>query len=350
MVETEMRSSNVTPWIAVVAFLAVMVGGCVQQRTIGELPAPRSRDDMAALVRDFKAFERQIGFRETDNFRAFSDETHDFPFCGYVSRFYLPYSYEDPAIHWADSVTEEECRALAKDADVYFGASEAVGESATPITLSMLKAPLDRLLYVVIHEDCHDQFDFPHGIEEALCNMISQEAMMAFSEGPSRFTRGEYAAIRHYAQGEDRRSRTARTFYERLSGVYARYHAGRIMQEEVLRERTRIFRDAEHALDWEAGTMNNVALANAMTYSRHYVFFETVFQSLGRDLARTVAFFKCVDEAKPRTQEVLKKHRLRTDRGVKFIRTYEAAIIQDIEQALAREFRSASTALAACRT
>jgi len=46
----------------------------------------------------------------------------------------------------------------------------------------MLVAPLNRFLYVVVHEDCHEQFELPHGIEEPLCNVIAFRAIAAFGE------------------------------------------------------------------------------------------------------------------------------------------------------------------------
>jgi hypothetical protein len=58
---------------------------------------------------------------------------------------------------------------------------EAVGEVGVPVTTALLEGKLDRFLYLVIHEDCHDQFEFPYGFEEALCNLIAYQGMKAFS-------------------------------------------------------------------------------------------------------------------------------------------------------------------------
>ena len=155
-----------------------LLAGCVPQRsTEGDLAAPRSRDEWTALVQEVRAFERRIGFKETRNFLTFEQDKEGYPFCGYVSRLYLPYSYEDPAIRWTESASEEECRAFGEELDVSYGETEAVGEQESTVTASMLAAPLDRLLYLVIHEDCHDQFALPYGIEEPVCNVIAYEAM-----------------------------------------------------------------------------------------------------------------------------------------------------------------------------
>lgn len=149
-------------WLAVVALLAVLIAGCGQLREVFMPSAPGVTDEWAALLDEIRTFERRIGFRETDNFFDLSHEQEAFPFCGYASRFYLPYSYEDPAIRWLESVTEQECRELGHYADAYFGAVEVLGESGTPVTPAMITGKLDRFLYLVMHEDCHDQFDLPY--------------------------------------------------------------------------------------------------------------------------------------------------------------------------------------------
>ena len=68
--------------------------------TEGRLNAASARD-WDQLVQEVRAFERRIGFKDTRNFLTFEQEKEGFPFCGYVSRLYLPYSYEDPAMDGA---------------------------------------------------------------------------------------------------------------------------------------------------------------------------------------------------------------------------------------------------------
>ncbi|OGA56406.1 MAG: hypothetical protein A3F74_26285 [Betaproteobacteria bacterium RIFCSPLOWO2_12_FULL_62_58] len=329
-------------WLAVVALLAVLIAGCVQLREIFMPSAPGVTDEWAALLDEIRTFERRIGFRETDNFFDLSHEQEAFPFCGYASRFYLPYSYEDPAIRWLESVTEQECRELAHYADAYFGAVEALGESGTPVTPAMITGKLDRFLYLVMHEDCHDQFDLPYGIEEALCNLIAYKAMAVFSE--EKF--GSYArdnrAIRRYADAQSRLTRATISYYEQLATLYARHERAEISSDVLLRERTAIFKKAERALAWTRGELNNVGIASDMTYSRHYPFLESVFEALGRDLARTVAFFRHVDQIKPSGAAVMKRHHIATEKSLEFIRAYEAAVAETIKKALA-ESRAGGT-------
>jgi hypothetical protein len=206
-----------------VALLAALSTGCAQLSEPYSPPLQVVYPERAALLDEIRAFERTLGFRKTANFLAFYGERAAYSFCGYASRLHLPYSYEDPAIRWLDSGTEEECRQLGRNADVYFGALEATGEAGTPLTASMATGPLDRFLYLVVHEDCHDQFDFPYGVEEALCNLIAYKAMAAF--GDKKFAPGadEIQAIRGYADAQATLARVIIGYYEQLAVLYARH-------------------------------------------------------------------------------------------------------------------------------
>src|SRR5690606_27146866 len=97
----------------------------------------------------------------------------------------------------------------ANGGDFFFGWVEAVGEAGTPVTPAMITSQLDRFLYLVIHEDCHDQFDLPYGVEEALCNLITYRAMSEFAQEAFGAEGFEDRAIRRYAGRE--RDRTHAT-------------------------------------------------------------------------------------------------------------------------------------------
>lgn len=311
------------------------LAGCFGPRSDSELATPRSHDDWTGLVAEVRAFERRIGFEATRNFRTFEQERQDYPFCGSVSRLYLPYSYEDPAIQWLKAPTREECIAQGEDADVTFGTTEAIGERETPVTTSMLVAPLNRFLYLVIHEDCHEQFALPYGIEEPLCNVIAFRAMAAFADERFKMLSPERRAIQRMVRDGTVHSRATVASYERLASLYQRHERAELPLHVLLKERARIFRTAEKQLAWPRGSMNNVWIANAMTYSRHHALIERVYEALGGDLPRTVAFFRQVDAAKPTPAAVVEKNRLKSDTGVDFVRAYEAAIVETIERELA---------------
>ncbi|MGH8660171.1 MAG: aminopeptidase [Burkholderiales bacterium] len=300
------------------------------------LRVPRAWEPLLAEVR---AFEQRIGFTRTGTFVEFSEEQGRVPFCGHVSPLYLPYSYEDPGILWYNVATERECRAHADGADVYFGTVEVLGETGAAVSPEVLAVQLQRFLYLVLHEDCHEQFEFPYGVEESLCNLIAYKGMAQFSAEKYGRESREYLAIQRYVTDEARRTHGVKALYDELAGNYARYDRKELSREALLKERVRLFGRAERMLSWRRGSLNNVGMANEMTYSRHYPLLERVYDALGRDLARTVAFFRRVDAIKPSPAKVMKDHDLASKEGVDFIRAYEAEIARTIEAALAEATR-----------
>ncbi len=286
------------------------------------------------LLEDLRVYQRRVGFERFDSFLEFSAEQGKYTFCGQVSRLYLPYSYEDPAIRWVDAATEAECRKVDPRTDVYYGSVEAVGEVGAAVTNEVLGAPLHRFVYLVLHEDCHDEFELPYGIEEALCNLIAYRGMVGFSESKYRWLSRESLAMRRYAAAETVQTQTVKTIYEDLEKRYLAYARGLITTEVLLEDRARILARAERQLRWKRGSLNNVGLANEMTYSRHYPYLEEVHAAHGADIARTMAFFKRVDKAKPSPREVMKRLRLKSETGVEFLRAYEVEVVRTIEAEL----------------
>ena len=323
------------------AIVVIVAGGCTfLQDVTTRLPGPRLYERGAEVIGDLRAFQRRIGFQPTDNFQDLGSETESYPFCGFVSQLVLPYSYEDPAIRWEDMETEADCRQLAGPGmDVYFGQTEAIGEEGTPVTTSMLAGTLVRFIYLVIHEDCHDQFDLPQGIEEALCNVITYNAMVAYAEDRQKSGFLQRVAMRRYAELEAEHTRSAKAYYEQLEQVYGRYARGQLTAEALLAERAGIFAAAERSLRQERGSLNNVGLANDMTYSRHFPYLEGVFFALGRDLPRTVGFFRKVDAIKPTREAVRKQRRLKKEQELDLIRAYEEAVLETVRKTLAAELK-----------
>lgn len=317
--------------IATLILFAAAIAACTGVRV------PR---EWEPLLEEARAFEGRIGFTKTGIFSAFSEEQGRVHFCGHVSPLYLPYSYQDPTILWYDVATERECRAHADGADVYFDSVEVLGEAGAAVSPEVLAVQLQRFLYLVFHEDCHEQFNFPYGVEEALCNLIAYRAMVQFSVEKYGPKSREAVAIQRYVNEEDKRARNLRDLYVELAGYYARYDRKQLAAEALLKDRARLFGKAERVLAWKRGSLNNVSLANEMTYSRFYPLVDRVYDKLGRDLVRTVAFFRRVDTIKPSPEQVMKKYRIESKDSLDFIRAYEAEVARSIEAALAGASRS----------
>jgi hypothetical protein len=275
--------------------LAIAGGGCVQRDTRDPRPTEEPGTPWQVVIAEAKAFTLRIGYVPTANFTSTSQDLHDFPFCGRVSRLVLPYSYEDPAIEWLEALSPEQCRSAAPAKDVYHGTSEAVGEVASPVTAAMIASGVPRMIYLVVHEDCHDQFTLPYGIEEPLCETIAYHAMKVIAAQPGPWTAAERQAIRDYAVRNAGQIPINLRYYQQVALLYERHARGELREAALLAERASVFARAETASGSPTGSINNVVLANRMTYARHYAFTERVFERLGSDLGRLVAFFQQVD-------------------------------------------------------
>lgn len=323
-------------WVRIAAALlaAATLAGCGALRDLLSPGVPAGTGEWAALLAEIRVFERGIGFAATANFKDVSNDQAAFPFCGLASPLVLPWSYEDRAIRWYNVDSESECRALAPGDDVFFRRLEAKAEAQTPVTRAMLAGKLDRFIYLVIHEDCHDQFTLPYGVEEALCDLITHKSMVAFAEQKYAAGSREQDAIRRYADNQTTLARATIEWYGRLETLYARYRQGGVTPDALLRDRTAIFGSAEKLLGFAKGELNNVTLASNMTYSRYYPALEVAYDAQARDLARTVAFFRKIDEAKPPAALLQKQQRFADTRSVEFLRAYESTIMDAVRAAL----------------
>jgi hypothetical protein len=323
------------PRVFAAALLAVALAGCGPLREFIAPTAPAVTGEWAALLAAVREYERTIGFTVTGNFAGPSQAQQSYAFCGHASPLTLPWSYEDPAIRWWRTDDEAECRALAPDADMFFRRLEAKGEADTPVTGAMLAGRIDRFIYLVIHEDCHDQFALPLGLEEALCDFITHQAMIAFAERRYPPLSREQRSIRRYAETQAAQARATIQWYARIEALYARYARGEISAPALLAERAVLFARAEQPLGFAANEMNNVSLANSMTYSRHYPQFEALFDAQGRDLARAVAFFRQADATRPAAETVRRQLGIADGGSVEFLRAYEKTLIDAFRAAAA---------------
>ena len=251
---------RLAPLLSVALVLATLFAGCAPVRG-WLLPRPGIPKDWRGVLAEVRAYERTLGFRETQNFARMADTTGEYTLCGYAPHLQLPYSYEDPLIRWSEATSDAACKADAKDSDYYFARIEAVGEVGVPVTTALLEGKLDRFLYLVIHEDCHDQFEFPYGFEEALCNLIAYQGMTAFSTRQYGHWSRTNFAVRAYARTQTHLTRAVVSYYSYTERLYARHARGEMALKAAMQQRVRLFASTERTLGWAKGTMNNVGLA-----------------------------------------------------------------------------------------
>lgn len=305
-------------------------------------PAPPVAGKWTALLAELREFERRIGFRDTNNFTKVATDRPSYPICGRASNRRLPYSYEDRLIEWPEIEKEEACRDTGAESDVYFSKVEAWGEIGTPVTAAMLASTLDRFVYLVIHEDCHDQFELPYGIEEPLCDVVTHRAMVQFSREKFHWYATENRALRNYARTEAKRVRVTISSYARIEALYQRYERGEIAHAALLELRAREFALAERELRIEAGQLNNIGLANYMTYSRHYPALARIADAWRDDLPGMIEFFRIADARKPPTEVLLKRSGGTDEKSAQFLRLHEAAVLDTIRGIADTPVRSSS--------
>ena len=313
--------------------LAALLAACGPLRENIAPTAPAMSGQWASLLDEIRRFERGIGFDATGNFADVANDLSAFPFCGHAPALVLPWSYEDPAIRWSNAESAEDCRARAPNDDIYFRKLEAQGESSTPVTGAMLAGKLDRFVYLVLHEDCHDQFELPYGVEESLCDFVTHQAMSAFAEQNYSPLSRERRSIRRYAETQAELAQATVEWYAQVEALYARHGRGEITADALLIERTVLFSAAEQPLGFARGELNNVSLATNMTYSRYYTQIGAAFEANGRDLARSVTFFKMIDAGRRNGGAAQQQRRIGEARSAGFLREQEGAIINAIGSA-----------------
>jgi hypothetical protein len=301
------------------------------------VPAPDLRTEWQSIVGDLRAFQKTFGFRETRNFQSVSEKMVENRFCGIVAKRYLPYSYEDPAVAWYEDLPQEECVPEHRGQDVYFGTREVLGEVSTPVTQSMLNGSLDRFVYLVIHEDCHDQFKQPYGIEEALCDVITHEAMKRYARQAPRASQAAWQTLISYAVHQTALSKETAVQFERVKAFFDEAKKNRMSDRRFLEQRAVLFADVERKIEWKPGDANNVTLAEAITYSRHYDRLEKIYLRLGGDLSAFVTHFQQLDPALAGIRRTLRRKGLTESRGAEYLHAYENAILDLAEQKLPAE-------------
>ena len=331
---TRMTRQSLVRWLAALGIALAAVVGCVELKEFAAPQPPAVGAEWRELLDELRVFERRIGFRPTSNFAKLTTDRQSFPFCGQASNHRLPYSYQDSVIGWLDDVTEAKCREVPADIDVYYGEVEAWGEIGTPVTAAMVAGTIDRFIYLVIHEDCHDQFELPNGIEEPLCDILTHRAMAEFSSEKFRWYAREHRAIKHYTRSESRHARATISHYAELERLYQRFERNELSHEALLRLRAQTFARAERSLELSAGQLNSILLANYMTYSRHLPQLERSIDRLQAELPEVLEFFRLVDRRKPSEATVMQRLGVTERKNAAFLRAYEAAVMATIEQVL----------------
>jgi hypothetical protein len=261
--------------------------------------APVPEEQRLELIEEIKAFEREIGFRETDNFKTYSPETGAYDYLFYTPSTQLPYSLDDPALISAlgtrDSVSLD-----YQKYDAYFYSIPSIAGEGTPVTESLMQEPLHRFIHIVFHEDWHEQIDLPSGLEEPSAEIIGYTAATLFAGDKYGRNSSVYRTLREKLSNKLRESEVYREYYNRLTTLYAQHHEGKLSELDALIMKAQLLEAMGSELHniWggQPEQLNNAYIAFQMTYYRHLPLMHSVLEASDFELAGTLRVFLSMPE------------------------------------------------------
>ena len=255
---------------------------------------PLAEEQKMQLIAEIKAFERELGFHETENFKTYRPEVGAYDYLFYTSSTQLPYSLDDPALISAlgtrDSVSLD-----YQQYDAYFYSIPSVAGKGTPVTESLMQAPLSRFIQIIFHEDWHEQVDLSMGLEEPSAEIIGYAAALAFTGEKYGQDSPVHRTLKKHFENKLRESEIYGEYYIRLETLYAQYQEGKLSELDTLIRKARLLEAMGNELYgiWggKPDQLNNAFIGFQMTYLRHLPLLHEVFQATDFDLAETIRIF-----------------------------------------------------------
>ncbi|NYT00727.1 MAG: hypothetical protein GKB99_03255 [Methanocellales archaeon] len=249
------------------------------------------------MVNEIKAFALVLGLSETENFKSYVAELDAYHYYFYAPVTSLPYGLGDPELRFGVGKPEDVVIDL-DEYDVFFFSVEAVAGVKTPVTRTLIEAPLSRFIHVVFHEEWHEQIDLPLVIEEPNAEVVSHIASMLFAEKKFGPCSEEYNALNRQWENKLRESAVYVDHYHQLETLYCQFHAKDLSRSETLRLKDVILESLGEEIEdiWGARPeqLNNAIIAFQMTYYRHMSLMHQVFLALNSDLERTISLFLAI--------------------------------------------------------
>jgi len=259
-----------------------------------------SDEQKLELIHDIKAFEKKLGFNDTNNFLTYSEEIEAYDYYFYTSSTEIPYSLDDPKLQTGIGARKSVTIDPEKH-DAYFYSIPAIAGVETPVTKSLLNEPLYRFIHIIFHEDWQEQMDSPLGIEEPCSEVVSYTAAILFTEERFGADSEVHKTLKKHFNNKLRESEIYADYYEKLNAVYASFHAGEITDTEIFKRKAKLLDSMGNELRnvWGGGKpsqLNNAFIAFQMTYLRHLPIMHEVLLATNFDLINTIAIFRSMPE------------------------------------------------------
>ncbi len=255
-------------------------------------PLSPAEEQRLELVKEIRSFEKELGFQETENFKAYSPEIEAYDYYFYTSWAELPYALGDPALKFGTG-TRDSVSIDPRMYDVYFYSIPAVAGEKTPITKSLMESPLHRFIQVIFHEDWHEQIHLPLSVEEPSAEIMGYTAAMFFAAERFGQNSGVYQQLSRQFKNRRRESEVYIDYYEQLEAVYRLFHGGNISEPDVRTGKARLLgRMAKDLNEIWGGTpdqLNNAFIAFQMTYLRLFPLMHEILEATGSDWSRTMS-------------------------------------------------------------
>jgi hypothetical protein len=275
--------------------LLLLATGCKLPATQAELPVELQQ--RMQLVEEIKAFERDLGLKETDNFKIYSDQLESYDYFFYTPYTDLPYSLDDPSLLCSQGKPENYNLA---GYDVFYYSIQAIAGVKTPITASLMQAPISRFIHVVFHEDWHEQIDMTKGIEEPSAEIFSYNAALLFAEEKYGRDSVVYRTLEEEYSSKLRVSTVYQHYYDKLADLYQQYHSAEITEADTLSGKAKLIEAMGSELEEIWGVrpdqLNNAYIAFQMTYFRHFPLMQQLFVASGYNLPKTIAVFRAMPD------------------------------------------------------
>jgi len=251
------------------------------------------------LIGAVKNVERTLGFQPTANFLTNSDSITAYYRCYYTGKLELPESYEGLQL---EDGTKDGCAVNPEKYDVFFYPIEAVANGKSPVTGSLAKSSLERLLVVVPHEDFHQNQDLQKAratLNEAASTLVG---FLTASQVAREQFGGNSEAYQHLSKEAGlflEKAEIVNRYHVKLSHLYAQVRAGEITKQDALGLKASLFLELQS--DCKAispdpksfnkcpSAHNNAGLAFDRTYTQFYPVMYSLYLAQGQDVKATIS-------------------------------------------------------------
>jgi hypothetical protein len=301
---------NVSLW-ALPALLVYVVAGIAQP------PEADHPSTVQELIDGIKGFEKSAGLPQTRSFEQESDTIKSYYRCYYTGPLELPESYDGLELRQG---SETGCGMDPRKYDVFFYALQAAGSGKTPLTSSLARSSVERILVVVPHEDYHARKALPTSIGEAVATLVGFVTAANYARGQF----GAESRVYHNLSLEPelflKKSAIVNRYYADLRKVYDRLQSRQITSPIAFAMKGRLFEQLRSECDAinpnptsfnkSVSAYNNAGLAFDRTYTQYYPLIYELFESRGRDLKLTIdALDRALNEQKRSEQRAVAKIR-----------------------------------------